>query len=152
MIRLATSTPGHVQVNRWLAAVHSRTPEIRLQWSLCFYFSSVGSTALPLRNIKHFFIFSFYSNGHLHPVFKNRREITPWQFQAMAKRIISNFKFTATNEEGFDRRKVIQTSKNSSIVMKTQKFTEKCASGQCLALAAAQAVLEFCMLRRLIDK
>ena len=36
-----------------------------------------------------------------------------------AKRIISNFKFTATNEEGFDRRKVIQTSKNSSIVMKT---------------------------------
>ena len=35
---------------------------------------------------------------------------------------------------------------------KRTKFTEKCASGQCLALAAAQAVLEFCMPRRLIDK
>ena len=31
-------------------------------------------------------------------------------------------------------------------------FAEKCASGQCLALAAARAVLEFCMPRRLIDK
>ena len=102
--------------------------------------------------ISHFFTFSFYSYGHLHPVFRNRHEITPWQFQAMAKRIISNFKFTATNEEGFDRRKVLQTSTNSSIVMKTQKFTEKCASDQCLALAAAQAVLEFCMPRRLSDK
>ena len=48
MIHLATSMPGHVQVNRWLAAVHSRAPELRLQWSLCFYFSSVGLTALPL--------------------------------------------------------------------------------------------------------
>ena len=28
----------------------------------------------------------------------NRHEITPWQFWAMAKRIISNFKFTAKNE------------------------------------------------------
>ena len=75
--------------------------------------------ALLKKCLDHFFIFSFYSYGHLHPVFRSRHEITPWQFYAMAKRIISNFKFTATNEEGFDRRKVIQTSKNSSIVMKT---------------------------------
>ena len=32
------------------------------------------------------------------------------------------------------------------------RFTEKCASRQCFASAAAQAVLEFCMSRRLIDK
>ena len=49
MIRLATSTPGHVEVNRWSATVHSRAPELRLQQSLCFYFSSAGLTALPLR-------------------------------------------------------------------------------------------------------
>ena len=52
MIHLATSMPGHVQVNRWLAAGHSRAPELRLQWSLCFYFSSVGLTTLPLRIIE----------------------------------------------------------------------------------------------------
>ena len=52
MIRLATSTPGHVEVNRWSATVHSRAPELRLQQSLCFYFSSAGLTALPLRIVE----------------------------------------------------------------------------------------------------
>ena len=30
--------------------------------------------------LEHFFIFSFYSYSHLHPVLRNRHEITPWQF------------------------------------------------------------------------
>ena len=50
--RLATSTTGRVQVNRWSATVHSRAPELRLQQSLCFYFSSAGLTALPLRIVE----------------------------------------------------------------------------------------------------
>ena len=46
--RLATSTPGRVEVNRCSAAVHSRAPELCLQRSLCFCSSSAGLTALPL--------------------------------------------------------------------------------------------------------
>ena len=60
MIHLATSMPGHVQVNRWLAAVHLRAPELRLQWSLCFYFSSPGLIALPLRIIEEMNISSSF--------------------------------------------------------------------------------------------
>ena len=40
----------------------------------------------------------------------------------IAKRIVSNSEFTATNEDGFDRRKEIQTLTFSSLVMKTKKI------------------------------
>ena len=52
MIRLATSTPGHVEVNRCSAAVHSRAPELCMQRSLCFCSSSAGLTAPPLRIVE----------------------------------------------------------------------------------------------------
>ena len=50
--RLATSTPGRVEVNRCSAVVHSRAPELCLQRSLCFCSSSAGLTAFPLRIVE----------------------------------------------------------------------------------------------------
>ena len=42
----------------------------------------------------------------------------PWYYYIMVKRVNSNFKFTATNKDGFHQRKEIETSTHSSIVMK----------------------------------
>lgn len=73
---------------------------------------------------------------------------------AMAKRIISNFKFTATNKNGLHCRKEIQTLTNSSIEMKKAKVLINLPTSRYFGSAAAQADLttEFCMVRRLIDK